>query len=185
MTPSITSRLAPGAVVAEVGAYRGAFSAEILSTPVSHLYLIDPWKKQGKDVYLDTIDDEDLEECYEQTLRNTECLTTNKGRVTIFRETSSVAALRPEIPPLDAAYIDGNHRFIWAMEDLCIWSRKLKPGGRLMGHDYTHNGCAKQLDFGVVEAVDCFCKHARWEIEYLAEASHPEDFTSFCLKKIE
>jgi predicted O-methyltransferase YrrM len=37
---------------------------------------------------------------------------------------------------LDFAYIDGNHELKYVVEDLYGWSKKIRPGGMLAGHDY-------------------------------------------------
>ena len=38
---------------------------------------------------------------------------------------------------LDFVYIDGNHSFKHAKQDIEMWWEKLKPGGILCGHDVT------------------------------------------------
>ena len=65
--------------------------------------------------------------------------------------TSEEAA--PQIPDwsLDFIYIDGNHRFDFAMLDLILWARKVRQGGIIAGHDYY-----RFRDGGVVPAVDVF-----------------------------
>jgi len=37
---------------------------------------------------------------------------------------------------LDFVYIDANHRFDYVMEDIIHWSKKVRPGGIVSGHDY-------------------------------------------------
>jgi glycosyltransferase involved in cell wall biosynthesis len=39
---------------------------------------------------------------------------------------------------LDFAYIDGEHTYDFVMIDLILWSRKVKPGGIVSGHDYEY-----------------------------------------------
>jgi hypothetical protein len=57
------------------------------------------------------------------------------------------------VPPesLDFVYIDGNHGFDYVMQDIIEWSRRVKRGGIVSGHDYYHFRWA-----GVVEAVDAY-----------------------------
>lgn len=52
---------------------------------------------------------------------------------------------------LDFVFIDGNHDFDYIMEDLIHWSKKVRTGGVVSGHDYypIRNG-------GVVEAVNAY-----------------------------
>lgn len=37
---------------------------------------------------------------------------------------------------LDFVYIDGNHEFSYVANDISLWSRKVRPGGIISGHDY-------------------------------------------------
>ena len=49
---------------------------------------------------------------------------------------------------LDFVYIDGNHDYDYHMLDLILYSRKVKPGGIISGHDYNFPGlCAATNDF--------------------------------------
>lgn len=170
-------RLPANSIGVEIGVLRGELATQILALPVAHLYLVDPWIRQAKEVYGDPPDG-DQEQNYRDTIHNTQMTGQNRGRVTVFRELSTVAALR-HMPPLDFVYIDANHSYANVMEDLLAWSRKIKPGGCLMGHDFTENDRAKELNFGVVRAVDDFCDNCGWEIEALTR----EEFASFCLKR--
>ena len=60
---------------------------------------------------------------------------------------------------LDFVFIDANHRFVDVAQDLTYWSRKVRKGGIVAGHDYTtarrytaiH---VKQVVHGFTEAYD-------------------------------
>lgn len=70
-----------------------------------------------------------------------------------FIKKTSIEALK-DIPDesLDFVYIDGNHAFDWVMEDIIHWSKKVRKGGVVSGHDYSP-------DFpGVQEAVDVWVR---------------------------
>lgn len=69
-----------------------------------------------------------------------------------FIRAPSVEAAR-EIPDgsLDFVYIDADHAFDFVMQDLIVWSRKVKAGGIVAGHDYYRFRGA-----GVVNAVDAY-----------------------------
>jgi predicted O-methyltransferase YrrM len=59
---------------------------------------------------------------------------------------------------LDFVYIDSNHKYEYCKEDVREWSKKVKRGGLVAGHDYI-NGVSEdiggtQTDFGVKRAVD-------------------------------
>ncbi|NLE59864.1 MAG: class I SAM-dependent methyltransferase, partial [Planctomycetes bacterium] len=49
---------------------------------------------------------------------------------------SLAAALTVPDGSLDFVYIDGDHRFDAIMLDLILWSRKVRPGGIVAGHDF-------------------------------------------------
>jgi hypothetical protein len=50
-------------------------------------------------------------------------------------------------------YIDANHDFDSVMMDLILWSRKVRSGGIVAGHDYDRSHMK-----GVVPAVDAYTK---------------------------
>ncbi len=53
---------------------------------------------------------------------------------------------------LDFVYIDGNHNFPSVANDIWEWSKKLRPGGIISGHDYyNHKG---PTDIHVWQAVN-------------------------------
>ena len=53
---------------------------------------------------------------------------------------------------LDFVYIDGNHQFEYVVADLAAWTPKVKSGGVIAGHDYSHWGHSHVMQ--VVEAVE-------------------------------
>lgn len=71
---------------------------------------------------------------------------------------------------LDFVYIDGNHEFDYVMEDLIEWSRIVKSGGIISGHDaYRFRGA------GVVDAVSCYT-HAHQIHEFFLCDEHEVSF---------
>ena len=40
---------------------------------------------------------------------------------------------------LDFVYIDGEHTYDFVMIDIILWSRKIRPGGIVSGHDYEYH----------------------------------------------
>jgi len=71
----------------------------------------------------------------------------------IIRASSMEAARDVPDGSLDFVYIDASHEFDNVMEDLITWSRKVKKGGIVSGHDYD-----KPHRKGVVPAVDLYTK---------------------------
>jgi hypothetical protein len=74
--------------------------------------------------------------------------------ITVHREFSEAAAATFPDGSLDFVYIDGNHSLLDVVRDLTLWSRKVKFGGIVSGHDYIK--LRRNLDFRVVEAVHAF-----------------------------
>ena len=56
---------------------------------------------------------------------------------------------------LDFVFIDGNHSYENVLEDITEWTKKVKPGGIVAGHDYKED---KVNNYGVVEAVQKYTK---------------------------
>lgn len=50
---------------------------------------------------------------------------------------------------LDFVFVDGNHDYEFVLEDITAWSKKVKKGGIVSGHDYYQFNHS-----GVIEAVD-------------------------------
>ena len=66
-----------------------------------------------------------------------------------------------EIPnELDFVYIDGNHAYEYAKQDIELYWPKLKKGGVLGGHDYYNQGKARE----VKKAVDEFIEKNKLEL---------------------
>jgi hypothetical protein len=71
--------------------------------------------------------------------------------VEIVREFSMDAVKKVEEESLDFVYIDANHAFDYVMQDIIEWSKRVRSGGIVAGHDYYHF-----REAGVVEAVDAY-----------------------------
>jgi hypothetical protein len=119
-------------VGAEVGVYKGEYSRKICEVGLK-LYAIDPWR-----IYKDFKHQRGqsrLDFQYEHTKR----VLAPYPKSTIIRKTSMEAVEEFEDNSLDFVYIDGHHGFKYVAEDLCEWSKKVKKGGIVSGHDYTLN----------------------------------------------
>jgi len=117
---------------AEVGVWNG-LNAKVMwrAIPDLMLYLIDPWidyagqrKKRGNDRL-------------KNGLRNTKKIARDKEHK-ILRMKSVEASLQVPDESLDFVYIDGNHKYAYVMMDIILWLPKIKPGGIISGHDYSH-----------------------------------------------
>lgn len=107
---------------AEIGVYKGINTKRYLDAGLK-MYAIDPWHRREsyfKESFklLDSYDDM--------------CL--------IIREESMSALRYFKDESLDFVYIDGNHTFRYVAEDIVEWSKKVKSGGVVSGHDYYNTG---------------------------------------------
>lgn len=132
-------------VGAEIGVDRGLYSEEISQlNPGVKLYCIDPWKLYRK--YPDFKDQHKLNVNYNGT----------KKRLAPYNceiiKKSSMGAIKDFAPDsLDFVYIDGNHTYDYVWEDLNGWTKIVKKGCLISGHDYRSR---RQELVGVRQAVD-------------------------------
>lgn len=114
-------------VGAEIGVARGVYS-EVLHKAIPGLRLIcvDPWETvatRGRDYRQLLAMFRDAE----QRLVNYDC--------DFLKMTSEQAVNSVEDGSLDFVFIDGSHTFDATMFDLLFWTKKVKPGGMVAGHD--------------------------------------------------
>ena len=121
---------------AEIGVARGTFTRHLFDhVPRLHMIGVDPWERMGGEE--EPIADHKL-----------------RGRNWVkMKERSLNAHFLIDDASLDFVYIDGAHDFDSVMLDLILWSRKVRPGGLVAGHDYYRFRGA-----GVVPAVDCYTR---------------------------
>jgi len=126
----------------EVGTYKAEYACTLLkANPNLHLTCVDPWKAYGGV----TQDREDL--FYALALRRMDGL-----NVTVIRKPSLEAVDSFADDSLDFVYIDGDHSFDAAVQDIIRWSAKVRAGGLILVHDY----CVNQIGADVVKAVDAY-----------------------------
>ncbi len=118
-------------VGAEIGVDKGEFSEKFCKTGLT-LYAVDPWKYD--DDYQDSHTQERLDFLYEHTKR----VLHPYPHARILRKTSMEAVKDFADESLDFVYIDGNHQLKYVIEDLVEWSKKVKRGGVICGHDYIY-----------------------------------------------
>lgn len=118
---------------AEIGVYQGKFTRDLAKTGLK-IYGIDPWRPY-KDF---DIEDENRKERQETLYREATKRLAGYPNITLIRKTSMEALEDFKDESLDFVYIDGNHRFKYVADDICEWSRKIRKGGVVSGHDYIH-----------------------------------------------
>ncbi len=118
-------------VGAEIGVDRGEFSEKFCEAGIT-LYGIDPWKYD--DDYIDRHSQARLDGFFESTKQKLSKYKNAK----IIRKTSMEALADFSDYSLDFVYIDGNHQLKYVVEDIVEWSKKVKVGGIISGHDYIY-----------------------------------------------
>ena len=137
-----------GKICSEIGVFDGGNARQLLCCRPSVLYLIDTWKHEpSQPPSWANPSDAKFEEVYLSVKQ--EFL--KYGNVRIVREDSCKAAERFANYWFDFVYIDTLHERDQCLRELNTWSKKIKPGGWLCGHDYT----SKYR--GIIEAVTEFC----------------------------
>lgn len=170
------------AKLVEVGCHRGYFAIEILNHArnIGQLICVDRWKKAES--YVDPLSDDDHEANFKAAQQHCRGHLPG-GRIRFIRGDSlDVAANDQTIPPLDGVFVDADHSFEACYADLVAWSKRLKPSGVMLGHDFTEtHPNAIEWKFGVVRAVHKFCADFDWELCALTN----EDFPSYLLRRKE
>lgn len=148
----------PHARGAEIGIFRGIFARALLANlpDIQTYYCIDPWEHY--DEYLEMLRQGSTEikippsQAYRIFLKNTERW---RDKTIILRKMSQDALVDVPDESLDWVFIDANHVYVYAREDIIQWSRKVKIGGIVSGHDFYDRGANARRDipFGVEKAV--------------------------------
>ena len=140
----VIGHLGKNGIGAEVGVWRGDFSAQILERArPSKLYLIDPWVRQLDDVHKHAVygieSDHDVDAIY-QSVASRFSEEVRLGQVSILRTFSAEALQRFPDNYFDFVYIDGDHDYRSVRQDCFVAFDKVKPGGLICGDDYTTDG---------------------------------------------
>lgn len=127
----------------EVGTWKGDFAQRLLeSTSCKKLYCVDPYAFFSDFTYVDAMNFQLQNEAdrYYETTKNRLEQVAGPDRVEIIRKVSLEGAKDFADESLDFVYIDANHEFTHALQDVLAWYPKVKPGGILAGDDvYSYN----------------------------------------------
>jgi len=146
-------------VGAEIGVYKAEFT-EMLCKAGLFVYAVDPWS-----AYMEEKRQERQNFLYEHAQR---VLTPYENKK-IIRKFSMEAVEEFEDESLDFVYIDGNHTFRYVAEDVTEWSKKVKKGGVVSGHDYT--SVSRKVRMGCI-------RHVRAVVDAYVKAM---DIKNFCI----
>lgn len=129
----------------EVGVERGHYSKEIVKT-ATKLYCVDAWEAYKG--YREHVSQDKLDSFFLETQERL------KGHNVEFIRKYSLDAVNDfQDESLDFVYIDANHSYENVKKDIEAWSKKVKKGGIVAGHDYIKRKGQDHL-FGVVPAVN-------------------------------
>lgn len=133
---------------AEIGVEQGLYT-EVLckANPRAAIYAADAW--QAYNGYREHVSQEKLDGFYgaaKRRLAPYNCY--------LLRGFSRDISSQFDDNWLDFVYIDSNHDFQYVVNDLAEWSKKVRPGGIIAGHDYRKDKGG--APFHVKYAVDGF-----------------------------
>jgi len=131
---------------AEIGVESGVYSRDLCKcNPRAKIYLVDSWKAYRG--YRDHVNQAKMDVFYGEVQKRLG----EFDNYEIVRKFSMDAVKDFKDESLDFVYIDGNHRFEFVVQDIGFWSRKVKRGGIVSGHDYIRR--AEPTGTHVVQAV--------------------------------
>ena len=123
---------------AELGVKGGRFTGHILAAHKNlHLITVDLWSARPEaEAHEDgeTYDDWDFDTIRAEFDRRTAPFA---DRLTVMRMSTLEAAPKVEDESLDFVFIDAEHSYEAVTADIKAWEPKVKPGGWVMGHDYS------------------------------------------------
>jgi hypothetical protein len=167
------AKIQPIQYAVEIGVLHGDFSQMILKAlQPDKLILVDPFETDDELIY----DDNSLavyssESDFQNLLKRFEGGIFS-GKITVIKNYSHKAFEDPANKDfwkaitgrIDFIYLDACHLYECVKQDLNDWFPKLSKKGVMAGHDYINHA-----DFGVIQAVDEFCKEQGFEIIILNE----------------
>lgn len=147
--------------ICEVGVKRGINFHNILSCEPQLAVAVDIWDLWESDGTFERNDAwwpvEKLREVYEGFVESVK----DKPNVRVVKNYSHLACELFEDGYFDFIYIDADHSYNGAKQDINCWWPKVRQGGVMAGHDYcerhldkTKRGQRFQMDYGVKRAVD-------------------------------
>lgn len=137
----------------EVGVAEGIYSETLCKNiPGLKLFCVDPWGTYEGYVNYGSLFEKRYQEA-QKRLAPYDCTFVKKMSVDAIKDFKDES--------LDFVYIDGNHEYSYVLEDISLWTPKVRGGGVVSGHDY-YPRCAKG---GVVNAVDKYVKENNYELK--------------------
>ena len=119
---------------AEIGVGQGQHSRQLCAyNPPLHLLCVDKWLAYPASRHIHEITQDQMDGLFEQTKA-----LLAPFNATIIRKSSIDAAQDIPDGSLDFVHIDASHKLQNVVADLAAWEPKIRPGGIVSGHDFTH-----------------------------------------------
>ena len=151
-------------VGAEIGVYKGEYTAKFCDAGLK-MHAIDPW--MAYEGYDDN--QKKFQERQDFLYGHTQRVLAPYGNVDIIRKKSMDAVKDFKDESLDFIYIDGHHGFKYVAEDIWEWSKKVRKGGVISGHDY---GMLKNEKL----PNDVYALHVKYVVDAYTQACGVKDW---------
>lgn len=178
---TILANIPKGSVGAEVGVWKGDFSALMLrNVSPSQLHLIDPWACATDQDHANAwyganrVTQDKMDETHQKVCERFRA-EIEAGIVQIHRSPSVDALQSFPDESLDFVYVDGDHAYEGCLADLRASLRVVKKGGLICGDDYSLGGWWGD---GIVRAVHVFVSESPVKIELVLGSQ-------FAIRKLE
>lgn len=161
----------PHAIGCEVGVYIGKTTSIILNAfpDIKEYHVVDPWGSyemyDGKKYTGTMRGSKKWSRVIEIFKNNTKKFS---NRIVVHRMTSMEAVKKFENEYLDFVYIDANHWYDYIKENLEHWTKRVKIGGIVAGHDYG-NPKGKKKGWGIEKAVDEYVEEMGYDLNLFPE----------------
>lgn len=137
----------------EIGVAKGDFSKEICEiNPQAKVYGVDAWTDYSG--YNDRLAPKKLDVFYEEAKKQLAPFANHK----IIKGLSMDAVKNFEDNSLDFVYIDANHEDPYVTEDIVEWSKKVRSGGIVSGHDYYLHDRRPNNQYKIIEATNKYTR---------------------------
>jgi predicted O-methyltransferase YrrM len=152
---------------AEIGVLHGDYSKDLLGkNPNLILYCIDPWEP-----YIERASSRKNRIYYKRAVARL----SKFANARIIRKRSADALNDFPDESLDFVYIDAIHDYENVRFDVTEWSKKVRIGGIVSGHDYC-NVSHPLYEFGVIQAVDEYVKANNQDLVVIGGEQFPTWF---------
>ena len=124
----------------EIGSFAGESAQIFIKTNVfQKLYCIDPWKNGYDETDIASEQNEQAQKIFNQKFKD-------EKRIIKIKDYSFNVIDKFSDESIDFIYIDGNHQYQFIKKDIQNYFNKIKKGGIISGHDYTHPPIQKAVN---------------------------------------